>query len=94
LGKWTIEQLVFLDESGINIQSGERTHGWSERDRIARLVLPFDKDENFTVLPAMTLNGYIAYNIYQGAINTEKFKDFIEHDVLPRCTPFPGLFWP
>jgi hypothetical protein len=90
LGGWTAEQLVFLDESGINAQSGERTRGWSKRGRIARLVLPFGKGENFTVLPAMTLNGYIACNIYQGAVNADKFKDFVEYDVLPRCTPFPG----
>jgi hypothetical protein len=90
LGKWTAEQLVFLDESGINAQSGERTRGWSERGRITRLALPFGKGENFTILPAMTFNGYIACNIYQGAVNTEKFKEFIEYDVLPRCTSFPG----
>ena len=90
MGKWNAEQLVFLDESGINAQSGERTRGWSEKGRIARLALPFGKGENFTVLPVMTLNGYIACNIYQGVVNAEKFKDFVQHDVLPCCTPFPG----
>jgi hypothetical protein len=90
LGKWTAEQLVFLDESGINAQSGERTRGWSKKGNVARLAIPFNKGENFTVLPAMTVNGYIACNVYRGSVNAEIFKLFIEHDVLPYCSPFPG----
>jgi hypothetical protein len=90
LGKWQANQLVFLDESGINARSGERTRGWSFKGKVARLKVPGAKAENFSVLPAMTVDGYIACNIYQGSVNAKMFKDFIEHDLLPRCSPFPG----
>jgi hypothetical protein len=90
LGKWKAEQLVFLDESGINAQSGERFYGRSERGKIARLVVPFGRGENFTILPAMTVDGYIACNIYRGGVTSERFREFVETDVLPLCTPFPG----
>jgi len=78
LGKWQVNQLVFLDESGINARSGERTHGWSYKGRVARLKVPEPKAENFTVLPAMTIEGYIACNVYQDSVNVEMFKDFVE----------------
>jgi len=41
-------------------------------------------------LPALTIDGYIACNLYDGAVNGERFEEFIEDDVLPHCTPFPG----
>src|SRR6266496_2805942 len=38
----------------------------------------------------MTVDGYIACNIYRGGVTSERFKEFIETDVLSLCTPFPG----
>ena len=90
LGKWNAEQLIFLDESGINAQSRERLYRRSERSKIARLVVPFSRGENFTILPAMTVDGYLACNIYRGSVTSERFKEFVETDVLPLCTLFPG----
>jgi hypothetical protein len=90
LGKWKAEQLIFLDESGINAQSGQRLYGRSVKGKVARLVVPFGRGENFTVLPAMTVDGYIACNIYQGAVTSEMFRNFVQNDLLPLCTPFPG----
>ena len=45
---------------------------------------------NFSLLPAMTVDGYITCNLYRGSVNEERFVNFIQHDVLPLCTPFPG----
>jgi transposase len=38
----------------------------------------------------MSIDGYIACNLYRGAIDSERYEDFIRNDVLPQCTPFPG----
>ena len=90
MGKWQAGQLVFLDESGINARSGERTHGWGPKGQVGRSKVPGAKAENFSVLPAYTIDGYIACNIYQGSVNGDMFKDFVEHDLLPRCSRYPG----
>jgi hypothetical protein len=79
-----------LDESEINPRTTDRTHGWSKKGKVIRYKVPGPKKENFTVLPAFTVDGYIACNVYQGAVDGETFKDFIEFDVLPLCTPYPG----
>jgi transposase len=42
-------------------------------------------------LPAITLEGYLAYDIFHGGYNTERFNNFIRIKVLPRINPFPGL---
>jgi hypothetical protein len=36
------------------------------------------------------MDGYIACNLYEGPIDSRRFLAFIEDDVLPLCTPFPG----
>jgi hypothetical protein len=65
-------------------------HGWSYKGQVARVKVPGLKAENFSVLPAMTVEGYIACNVYQGVVNAEMFKDFVEQDLLSHCSPFPG----
>ena len=89
LGNWHANQLVFLDESGINGKSGERNRGWGRKGKVVTAAMPYVKAENFSVLPAMTVNGYIACNIYQGSVNREQFKAFVKDDLLPHCNPYP-----
>jgi transposase len=81
---------VFLDESGINAKSGERTHGWGRKGKIVTEAAPYVKAENYSVLPGMTVDGYIACNVYQGSVNRERFKSLVEHDLLPHCNAYPG----
>jgi len=82
--------LIFLDESGINPWTTDRTHAWSKKEEVVQSKVPGPRSEIFTVLPALTVDGYIACNIYQGAVNGELFKDFVEFEVLPHCTLYPG----
>src|SRR5579871_2240771 len=84
------DQLVFLDESGINIKTGERTRGWSQKGQVIQYKVPGPRSENYSVLPVLTIDGYIACNIYQGSVNAEMFEEFVEHDLLPLCRPWPG----
>ena len=46
--------------------------------------------KNFSLLPAMSIDRYIACNLCRGAVDRERFEEFIRNDVLPRCTPFLG----
>lgn len=90
LANWRAQQLVFIDESGLNSKLGERQNGWGRRGERIRAKVSGQKASNFSLLPAYTVDGYIACNLYEGGVNAERFEDFIEHDVLPHCTPFPG----
>ena len=46
--------------------------------------------ERWSVLPALTVDGYLSYLVLQGSITSAIFKAFIEHQVLPYYTPYPG----
>jgi DDE superfamily endonuclease len=90
IAKYRADQLVFLDESGINTNMGERTHGWGLKGKkIINKVNP-GRSPNISLLPAMTINGYLACSILQGSVNREAFLEFIEAELIPRCNPYPG----
>ena len=38
----------------------------------------------------MTVDGYIACQVYSGAVNADTFNAFVEHELLPLCNPYPG----
>jgi hypothetical protein len=40
----------------------------------------------------MTVDGYLAYRVFQGAITTEFMVEFLQEDALPRCTPGYHVF--
>jgi len=89
LAHFRSDQLVFLDESGFNPRNGDATHGWAMKGEVIRCKVPGPKSENYSLLPAMTVDGYIACSVHQGAVNKELFRDFIQ-DLLPLCSPYPG----
>ena len=56
MAEWSAEQVVFLDESGVNAHSGERTHGWDPKGQIIPYQVPFTKRCNFNVFPLMDIS--------------------------------------
>jgi len=90
LAQYSSEQLVFLDESGFNSRTGEATHGWARKGEVIRQKVSGPKSENYSLLPAMTVDGYIALTVHQGPIYSDAFRDFVQEQLLPLCTPYPG----
>ena len=68
----------------------DRKYGWapigmpSVESRSAR------RSERWSMLPAYTLDGYIAWDVRHGSYTTATFNDFIKNQVLPLCTLYPG----
>ena len=87
---WKAEQLIFVDERGINATDAERDHGWGKKGQQIHVSRPAGWQDNFSALPALTMDGYIACKVFKGAVNRDSFNDFIINDVLPQWNPFPG----
>jgi hypothetical protein len=84
IANWRPEQVVFLDESGVNSTAGTRTHGWGPKGRIIPYPVHLQRGKNFSILPAITMDGYIACAVYAGSVNAETFNAFVEYQLLPR----------
>jgi DDE superfamily endonuclease len=83
MARWDANQVIFLDESGVNSGSGTRTHGWGPKGHIIPYPILFQNRANFSILPAMTIDGYIACDVYSGAVNADTFNSFVENQLIP-----------
>ena len=79
-----------MDESDVNMRSGDHTHGWSKKGAKIPYKTSIKKGENFSILPAMNIDGYIACCVYKGAVNGDTFETFVEQELIPLCQPYPG----
>ncbi|KAF5386197.1 hypothetical protein D9615_002285 [Tricholomella constricta] len=87
---FTAEQIVVLDESSKDGRTFVRHYGraLSGHSPVTRTSL--DRGTRYSILPALTLEGYIAVRVVEGSIDGAEFYDFIVNDVLPCMNPFPG----
>ena len=67
------------------------TNTWEGAKRsIIPYPVHFQKCTNFRILPAMTMDGYIACQVYSEGVSGDTFNAFVENELLPLCNEFPG----
>jgi transposase len=62
----------------------------SPQDVVCRVDRLLKRSERWSILLALTCDGYIDWVIHHGAINAELFIQFLEERVLPNRSPYPG----
>ena len=78
----TAEKLVFLDESGVNINMTRHYGRGKVKERVCEDV-PFHTPKNTTMLSSIRLDGSLAYCFFQGSVNGEKFLEYIKNILVP-----------
>lgn len=73
-GTYSAEQMVVLDESS----KDSRTPLGED----AVLQVSLDRGVRYSILPALTTDGYIAVRVVEGSIDGEEFFDFIVNDLV------------
>lgn len=79
---YTSNQLIFLDESAKDERSLSRLYGYSLRNTRACKKVVFIRGKRYTILPALTLDGFIAVDIFEGSCDRKKFTDFVLNQVV------------
>jgi len=83
IGKhYTSNQLIFLDESAKDEKSLSRLYEYSLRNTRACKKVVFVHRKRYTILPALTLDRFIAVNVFEGACDRKKFVDFVLNQVV------------
>jgi len=90
LAEWTPEQLVYVDKSACNEQTGNRWYGWALKGKPACKVGSYKRSERWNILPAYTWEGFLLWDIIKGSYDVELFALFLEAHVIMRTNPFPG----
>ena len=76
------ENLVFLDESGVNINL-TRLYAHALKNKRAVDSAPLNKPVTTTVLSSIRLDGTIVYTTYQGGTTAKRFYDYIKDNLIP-----------
>ena len=73
---------LFLDESAVNNLSVQRLAGWSRRGTPCVRRMTFLRGSHYSMLPALTIDGIVALDIFEGAVNREKFITFLQEQIV------------
>jgi transposase len=76
------ELFVALDESAVDNKTIQRTHGWSPMGKPCVRRETFLRGVRYSMLPALSINGIIALQIFEGSVTKEKFLSFLETDIV------------
>lgn len=81
---------VFLDESAVDQGTAHRTHGRSKPGTRCVRRMTFIRGVRHSILPALTLDGIIGLDIFEGSVNKDRFLLFLRDQVAPQLNPYPG----
>jgi len=69
--------LMFVDEAARNKRTSARPKGWSLSGKRCMQRRCFGRGERFSILPILTLDGIITYDIVPGSVTSERFLQFL-----------------
>ena len=75
-------QMVWTDESSKDDHTIYRHYGWATTGQRATIGAQCVCRERYSILPAMSIDGYIATRIILGSVDAEEFFNFIVEDVV------------
>lgn len=76
------ESFVWLDESSVDDTTNQRRYGWAPFGRPCVRRATFIRGTRYSVLPALSSDGIIALDIFEGSVNKEKFTRFVLEDLV------------
>lgn len=76
------DMLIFTDEAARNRRASARTTGWALVGKKCVQRQHFIRGQRFSILPILTLDGIIAYDIIPGSVNSERFVQFLRELVV------------
>ncbi|KIK10830.1 hypothetical protein PISMIDRAFT_66390, partial [Pisolithus microcarpus 441] len=91
MSQYSPKEIGFIDETLKDERTMFRWNGCSAKGVHVHKRGVFVWGHHLSAVGLLTLDGMAACNIIKGSFTTAKFAHFLEHDVLPLCSPYPGL---
>lgn len=79
---WVASQLVFVDETSKDDRTIYRHYGRSLIGQKATTQAPFCRGNRYSLVAALTTEGYICERAVEGSVNSIEFNDFIITEVV------------
>ncbi|KIO07409.1 hypothetical protein M404DRAFT_53791, partial [Pisolithus tinctorius Marx 270] len=82
-------EFVFVDETSKDECTWARHYGHAMSGARVPLSDVFVQGDQYSLVAAMTVDGYIAAEVVEGSYDCDLFCDFITQQLLPTMNPFP-----
>jgi transposase len=79
---YTADQFVVLDESSKDGKTMLRRYGRAPSGEDPFVEVTLDRGIRYSILPALTIDGYLAVRVVEGSIDGAEFYDFVVNDVV------------
>jgi transposase len=76
------EMLMFVDEAAKNKRTSGRLKGWSLKGKRCYQRRCFVHGQRYSILPVLTLDGIITYDIIEGSVTAARFLQFLRELVV------------
>ena len=73
---------VFVDESAVDNRTVQRSNGWSSVGGRSVSRCAFFRGKRHSILPALSSDGIIGLDIFEGSVNKERFLQFLHNQVV------------
>ncbi|CAO1638558.1 unnamed protein product [Sympodiomycopsis kandeliae] len=91
IGKYSADQLVFVDESSFDSRVFHRQYGRSLKGTKAFVRSSISRGARYSLLPAVALDkGMFATLLVEGSVTGRVFFEYLRDVLLPECQPFPA----
>lgn len=80
------EDLVFVDEAGVNLAMS-RQYGWAPCGERLVAAVPFQRGKNISVIGALGYDGLLATLPVDGSVNRDIFRRFLREHLIPELLP-------
>lgn len=82
---WVADQLVFVDETSKDDRTIYRHYGRSLSGRNAVVETPFCRGDRYSIVAALTTDGYLSQRVVEQSVNADEFNSYILEDVVSVC---------
>ena len=76
------EYFMWLDESSVDDLTNQRQYGWALLGRACVSRDTFIRGQRYSILPALTCDGIVALDIFEGSVNKERFIRFLREQIV------------
>jgi hypothetical protein len=78
--------LMFTDKTAKDERTSGRRSGWSRVGTQCVQWRCFVQGQRYSILPVLTLDGLITWDIIEGSVTSERFVQFLRENVVCRLT--------
>ena len=82
MGQYEPRQIVCIDEAGVDDHTNIRRSGWASLGQACVRRTSFLRGRKYSILPALSLDGILTLDIFEGSVNRECFIEFLRNSLV------------